>query len=148
MSTGFTFENPFEFNAEGRKLDAQAPSHLLTATLCSHVRDIPDALSNSSKNMIIWKYIILINSRTKSNNSWLHTILYSDYYLLWCEFLMESFHTNFCNFFLQMPENVIQVAKIRMKAAKWRKLLLLLGKHLLPSYFWNRRFNYLNDQCI
>ena len=49
MSTGFTFENPFEFSAEGRKLDAQAPSHLLTATLCSHVRDIPDALSNSSK---------------------------------------------------------------------------------------------------
>ena len=45
----FTFENPFEFSAEGRKLDAQAPSHLLTATLCSHVRDIPDALSNSSK---------------------------------------------------------------------------------------------------
>ena len=49
MSTGFTFEKPFEFSAEGRKLDAQAPSHLLTATLCSHVRDIPDALSNSSK---------------------------------------------------------------------------------------------------
>ena len=62
MSTGFTFEKPFEFSAEGRKLDAQAPSHLLTATLCSHVRDIPDALSNSSKNMIIWKYIIILSS--------------------------------------------------------------------------------------
>ena len=49
MPADFTFENPFEFSAEGRKLDAQAPSHLLTATLCSHVRDIPDALSNSSK---------------------------------------------------------------------------------------------------
>ena len=56
MSTGFTFEKPFEFSADGRKLDAQAPSHLLTATLCSHVRDIPDALSNSSKKASSWLF--------------------------------------------------------------------------------------------
>ena len=89
-------------------------------------------------NMIIWKYIILIDSRTKLIKYTQYC--YSEYYLLWCEFLMESFHTSFCNFFLQMPENVIQEVKPRMKAATWGKLLLCLDKHLLPPYFWNGRF--------